>query len=125
MHLNPEATLILLRARVYGEQDVRSLDMALDTGATYVLISMDAAEELGYDPGASERRVLVNTASSVEWAPLITIDRIETMGVGADTVDAVCLDLPAGSGIQGLLGLSFLKHFDLDVHFRQRVLNIR
>ena len=117
MRLDPDATIIGLSAKVCGGGEVRSLDMALDTGASYVMILTYVAEELGYDSGSSDRQVVVNTASSLESAPMITIDRIEALGVLAGMVDAVCLDLPAESGIQGLLGLSFLKHIDVDVHF--------
>ena len=125
MQLNPDSAFISLRVELRGGQRVRHLDMALDTGATYVLFPTDVAEDLGYDPSEAERHTIITTASSVESAPLITVDRIETMGVGAAMIDAVCLDLPEGSSVQGLLGLSFLRHFDTDVHFRQRLLNIR
>lgn len=125
MHLNPDAALIVLRVELHGNQAVRYVDMALDTGATYVMIPTGVAEELGYNPSAAGRHVNVATVSSVESTPLITIDRIETLGAHAVMVDAICFDLPIRSNIQGLLGLSFLKHFDVDLHFRDRELSLR
>ncbi|MCH7801219.1 MAG: retroviral-like aspartic protease family protein [Chloroflexi bacterium] len=99
--------------------------MALDTGATYVMIPTDVAVELGYDLDASVRRIDIATVNSVESAPIITLERISALDMIARNVDVVCMTLPSESYVQGLLGLSFLKHFDMDVHFRQRMLRIR
>ena len=101
------------------------LDMALDTGATYTLIPRGVAEELGCEPGLSLRKVSLMTASAVEAAPLVVMNRVHALGVSALDVDVVCHDLPSGSRVKGLLGLSFLKHFDMDLYFRSRTLEAR
>jgi len=49
--------------------------MALDTGATYTMIPWDIAEAIGYEPAYSKRKVTIITASGVEKAPLIVVDR--------------------------------------------------
>lgn len=125
MRLDPEASAITLQVEVQGERASRAITMVLDTGATYVVIPWDIAEALGYDPVASQRTVDLATASSVEIAPLLTVRRVRALGVEAFDVDVLCYNLPAASGVQGLLGLSFLKHFDVDLHFRRQVLEAR
>jgi len=99
--------------------------MVLDTGATFTVISWDVAEALGYEPTASIPTVNLATAGSLEQAPVITVARIEALAVEAVNVDVACLDLPPATRVRGLLGLSFLKHFNIDLYFLQRMLNTR
>ncbi|MBI2913171.1 MAG: retroviral-like aspartic protease family protein [Chloroflexi bacterium] len=83
------------------------------------------AEALGYDPAASRRTVEVTTVSTVEVAPVITVQAVRALGFQVENVDMLCHDLPPASRVQGLLGLSFLKNFDVDLHFKRRVLELR
>ena len=79
--------------------------MTLDTGATYTMIPWDIAEAIGYEPAYSKRKVTIITASGVEKAPLIVVDRISVLGKEARNVECVVHDLPEASRIDGL----FLK----------------
>ena len=125
MRLDPGASAIVVPVEVHRNRRRRTLDMVLDTGATFVALPVDIAESLGYNPTQSARRVELITASAVLSAPLITVQRMQVLGVGASNVDVLCIDLPGDGRFRGLLGLSFLKHFDVDLHFRDRVLSIR
>lgn len=125
MRLDPRVPVIVLEVELTGEAANVIVDMALDTGATYIMVPWLVAEALGYDPAVSRRRINLTTASSVEVAPLITIKNVKALGVEVGDVEAVCHDLPPGSSVQGLLGLSFLRHFDIDLHFRRMVLEAR
>lgn len=125
MELDPQAAIIVVSVELTGNAGSRLVDMALDTGATYVMIPWDIAEAIGYDPAVSRSRVNMTTASSVEVAPLITVQKVKALGQEVEDVDVVCHDLPPGSRVQGLLGLSFLKHFNVDLHFKARILDIR
>jgi predicted aspartyl protease len=99
--------------------------MALDTGSTYMMIPWVVAEVLGYDPAVSGREITRATASSVEVVPLITLKVVSALGVEATDVLAACHDLPPASRVRGLLGLSFLRNFDIDLHFRRGLLEAR
>jgi len=77
---------------------------------------------MGYDPADSDRSVNLTTASSVETAPSINLRIVRTFGREVGNVDAVCLKLPTGSRAEGLLGLSFLRHLDIDLYFRSGTL---
>ncbi len=125
MRFDPEAPVIVVEVEVAGPAATRVVDMALDTGATHVMVPWVVAEALGYDHAVSRRRVNLSTASSVEVAPLVTLEEVGALGVRAREVEAVCHDLPPGSRVQGLLGLSFLRHFDIDLHFRRGLLEAR
>ena len=125
MQLNPQENVIVVPVELSNDSGSRVVDMALDTGASYVMIPWQIAEALGYDPAVSRRRINLTTASSLEVVPLITIRSVKVLGGEVQSVDAVCHDLPPGSRVQGLLGLSFLRHFDVDIHFRSRILRFR
>jgi predicted aspartyl protease len=79
----------------------------------------------GYDPATSATRVAITTASTIEKAPLITLRRVRVLGVEAKQVEVVVHDLPPKSRVDGLLGLSFLRHFNIHLLFRDGVLEIR
>ena len=125
MRLDPKAEAIIVPGEIDGPETSAALDMLLDTGATYLTVTFEFAELLGYKPGLSAKTVRLMTANEDVLAPLIRIQRIRVLGMEASAVDALCVELPGDSNFDGLLGLSFLRLFDVDVHFRQGVLNIR
>jgi clan AA aspartic protease (TIGR02281 family) len=100
------------------------MDVVLDTGAVYTVIAWDVAEDIGYDPAISERRMPIITANGVIEAPLITVASIQMADIRAEAVDAICHDIPEITGIEGLLRLSFLKHFRTSIDYTMGVLEI-
>ena len=64
------------------------------------------------------------TASGIEKAPLIIVDRISVLGKEARNVECVVHDLPEQSRIDGLLGLSFLRRFKICIDFKNGLLEI-
>ena len=99
--------------------------MMLDTGATYVSIPTSVALGLGYDIDHPESTLPIITASGVVRAPIITLESIEVLGVKAINVKAMCMDMPGSMSFAGLLGLSFLRNFDVDLHFRSGAIHFR
>jgi len=60
-----------------GERGIkRRIRVALDTGATYTMIPWEIAEALGYKPEISKEKVTLITASGVETAPIIEVQKI-------------------------------------------------
>ncbi len=116
--------IVLKRVQISGPTGVREIDMILDTGAVYTVIAWDVAKDIGYDPAISPRRTPIVTANGVIEAPLITVDAIEVADARAEVVDVICHDIPEITGIEGLLGLSFLKHFRTVIDYPVRVLEI-
>lgn len=125
MRLDPQANLIVVLVEVFGKGKSRILRMALDTGATYLMLPADVAQYLGYDLQKPKARISLTTASGTVQAPLIVLEKVKVLGQEARQVEAVCRDLPPASTMDGLLGLSFLKHFDTDVHYKRQVLELR
>lgn len=125
MDLDPLAPLVALPVEVEGPSGRLTLDMVLDTGATFVVLPTWAAREVGFEPAALRERVKLTTASSLASVPLLVLPSVRAMGLRRAMVQAVCLDLPPETPVGGLLGLSFLRHFDVDLHFRSRRLGAR
>ena len=59
----------------------------------------------------SLQRTPIVTANGVIEAPMITIDAIQVAELRVQNVEVICHDIPEIAGIEGLLGLSFLRHF--------------
>lgn len=100
-----------LVVRVLLNQE-RSAQLIVDTGASMTVLSTDAALDLGI-LGTTETELLtVNTAGgSVQ----VNMNYLPSMAVGAAQATNVAVaihDLPdVPEHIEGLLGMSFLKHF--------------
>lgn len=116
--------IVLRRVRIKGPHDHQEIDMILDTGAVYTIIAWDVAKDIRYDPAVSERRIPIVTANGVIEAPLITVESMELVEVKAEAVEVICHDIPEIAGIEGLLGLSFLKYFRTLVDYPAGILEI-
>lgn len=125
MKLNPRAGLITVEVEIFKRAKSRVVRMALDTGATYLMLPLHVMETLGYAPGKARKKISITTASGSRIAPLLVLDKVKVLGKTVAKVPAICHDLPAQCPVDGLLGLSFLKWFDIDLHFRRRKLELR
>lgn len=123
--LRKEDPIILLRAELSGKLWRYKINVALDTGATYTMIPWDVAERLGYDPASSTERVILTTVTTRERAPLIRLATVKVGDAEVKNVEVAVHDLPPESRVDGLLGLSFLKHFDTNLHFKKKNLEIK
>ena len=124
MQVKLEIPIVLRRIKINGPAGFREIDMVLDTGAVYTVIAWDVAKDIGYDPAISERRMPIITANGVIGAPLITVESLHIVDLQSDALDVICYDIPEITGIEGLLGLSFLKHFRTLIDYTTGVLKI-
>lgn len=125
MKIDAKDPVVIIKVECFGEKGSRILDLIFDTGSTYTMIPWKVAESLGYSPALSRRRVSIITASTTETVPLITIKSMVALGHKVDHVDVACHDLPPKSRVDGLLGLSFLRNFDIDLCFKKGILEIK
>jgi len=119
-----EIPLILRRIRIDGPNASREIDMILDTGAMYTAISWDVAKDIGYDPAVALDRVPIITANGVIEVPKIKVKGIGFKELYVEDVEVICHDIPEIAEIEGLLGLSFLKHFKICLDFKANILEI-
>ena len=97
----------------------------LDTGASFTIVSTDVLVRLGYDPAdpALERQRII-TGSGVEAAPALPVRSASAIGQKVKMLEVLCHDLPAESGVDGLLGLNFLKEFKLTIRFQRGIVEL-
>jgi predicted aspartyl protease len=110
--------LIVIPTRLYGSQGDTIVRLALDTGATSSMINWDIAVLLGYDPASVKERIQITTGSGVEFAPRITMKKIEVMGRSLENFLMLCHTLPPSSTVDGLLGLDFFRGERLILDFQ-------
>ena len=117
---DPHDDLIIVTARVFGRHDSRQLALALDTAASHTHISSDIIDELGYSPAEGEAITSVRSALGKESGYTLRVKRFESLGFGFDDFLIHVHDLPVGFGINGLLGLTFLKRFNYEIRYDPR-----
>jgi len=125
MKIDIREPVVIIKVECLGDKGSRILDLIFDTGSTYTMIPWKVAESLGYAPALCRKRVPIITASSTETVPLITVKSMVALGHKVDYVNVACHDLPPKSRVDGLLGLSFLKHFDINLYLKKGVLEIK
>jgi clan AA aspartic protease (TIGR02281 family) len=124
MQIRLQMPIVLRRVKIIGPAGAREMDVVLDTGAVYTVIAWDVAKDIGYDPAISERRMPIVAANGVIEAPLITVKSIHVADLQAEAIDVICHDIPEITGIEGLLGLSFLKDFRTLIEYTTGVLEM-
>ena len=111
-------TSVLLPGKVNGQPVGYFI---LDTGATFTSLSGLVANRLGISTSGSSVRLA--TASGVIQAPLAVLDELDIGGAVARHVPAVIHDLPnMPPSVAGLLGLSFLERFRVNLDLNSGVL---
>ena len=113
--------VIFLQVMLKNKSETRRLLMILDTGATNCIISREVAGMLGVHQESSKERMEIITASGVESVPFITIESVSVNGSAVRNVKTIIHDLPPKSFVDGLLGLSFLKQFNVCLKFKEGV----
>lgn len=106
-------TLLLITGMVHGARSSRLITFLLDTGCQETVVSASLLDSLGYNPRQGEAIASMRSAVAVEQGYLIRIAKITALGHSFANFRVHAQDLPDGYGIDGLLGLSFLQHFDL------------
>ena len=120
----PSEGLVAVQVRLWGPQRRTVVRLALDTGASETLVNWDIAVLLGYDPSTSPTRRQITTGSGVEFAPEISIARIEALGMERLRFPVLCHTLPPSAGVDGLLGLDFLRGQRVLLDFRRGIIAV-
>jgi len=120
----PDAGPVLVRARPSGPKGDAVARMVLDTGATSTLVNWHVAVLLGYDLSTAPERIQITTGSGIEFAAQITLERIEALGKVSTSFPVLCHTLPPSAGVDGLIGLDFLRGQRVVLDFRSGMLTV-
>jgi Aspartyl protease len=120
---NPQASSIALRAIVEGDIS-RIVTLIFDTEASYTQLPWRVLHAIGSDPKPDAGIIRVVTSSGVEVPPLAKVKRLHALGKSVDNLEVLCHDLPPEAKVDGLLGLNFIRHFNIAIRFRDGVIEI-
>lgn len=116
--------VILVNIKVIGPKTESFVRVMLDTGATYTMLSPETLMEIGYHPSQTSTKHLITTASGVELCSFIHIKALSALGHTMKNIQVYAHSLPPNLPAEGLLGLNFLRHFNLHLRFLDQVLEI-
>ena len=110
--------LIIVRCQIFGPQGDTRVRLALDTGAVQTMVSTQMLNSIGYDTEASEGDIQIMTASGVELAAEVTLDKIAALDQKRLAFTVLAHTLPEGASVDGLLGLDYFRNRKLEIDFR-------
>ncbi|RJO60576.1 MAG: hypothetical protein C4542_08825 [Dehalococcoidia bacterium] len=120
---------IVFFVRVKGPKGIREFRAVLDTGSTDCLVPLQDARALGYaayfEPTTKEGTGTTGISKTdIFETDEIVLEEVSVGGLVARDVKAMTYELPRWSGIEGVLGLSFLRHFNTRINFEEGYLDI-
>jgi len=119
---DPLASIIVVNV-VLKAKHPYTAKLVLDTGSSFVVLPRALVIDLGLAID-QKNTVVTTTASMVETVPEISIPEVTFLDKTVKNVRGIVKDLPSESGVDGLLGLSFLKHFKLTIDFTKGLLTL-
>jgi hypothetical protein len=122
---NPHHGLIVVGAQLHGPSGRIVLRLALDTGASRTMVAVAPLVTAGYVPALVGDRVRVTTPAGVEFLPRLTIERLSSLGCDRADLAVLGHTLPPGAGVDGLLGLDFLRGQRLSIDFREGAITLQ
>lgn len=114
---DPDSPIIEIPVSLKNGEHQLFTSFALDTGASYTVIDDGLVSFLDLEP--SSQGIEISTASGTETAGLVDIPLLTVAGLKAYDSPALITQLPEESGVTGLLGLSFLKEFEIKINFEK------
>lgn len=113
---------LVVQARL---NDTRDAHFIVDTGADITVLSHEVVRDLGLVPTASAPTITLNTVGGTVRADMIRLDTINVGEAEVHNVMVAVHDLPEPpTGVDGLLGLSFLDHFLVTLDAKQGKLHL-
>lgn len=115
--------LFVATVKLNGEQDAR---LIVDTGASHSTVSHRLALEIGLYADSTLGTVTMNTVGGSVQAALVRIKSIRLAEAEVRDSVVVIHDLPdAPAGVEGLLGLSALREFQVTLDPNKKVLSLQ
>jgi len=122
---DPDADALLFEC-IVEFQRMRSALLALDTGASNVTLSREILESIGYDLDAVTERESFGNASCEHTVPKVTLTSLNLEKARLECVEALCYTLPDYLGIDGVIGLNFLRRFKkVSLNFEDGILVLK
>lgn len=120
---NPRASLIIHDVKLEHTFS-RVARMALDTGASITVITPKIAYRLGF---AAEDLIPTSYMTTATRTEKVSEVKLLSVSLGDQTIsnlEARVFNLPDELKIDGLMGLNFLRHFNITLNFAEGILGL-
>lgn len=115
--------LIIVPVTIYSPTHFFKARFVLDTGASHTIIDYRIAESIGYSKQNAIAPSHVSSAAGKEEGYRLRIESIEALGKVISPFEVACHKLYE-QGVEGLLGMTFLKNFDFCIFPSRQVVRI-
>ena len=102
----------------------RSIRLLIDTGASLTIFTPDVLEQRGIRYQDTGRTGVFNTANGSVEAPIVKLDSLTVGEWQVDQLEIGVLDLGSRVGVDGLLGMNFLNHFQFFIDQNESLLRL-
>jgi predicted aspartyl protease len=116
--------LLFTRAALKHQNRTRVVTLLVDSGSTYTLLSWEVLLSLKLDPATSRTRRSITTANGLLVLPEIALEELHTLGQQVEQFPMLVHTIPLGSQVDGILGMNFLRRFDLEINFKQALVRV-
>src|SRR3989338_11659747 len=118
-----DGELIIISVKLRGKLGSYNGKFVLDTGSSAIIIDHEIAFDLGYSAKDGVGFSTVRSAGGKEKGYRLVIEGFEALGKKMNSAEVRCHDLK-DQGVEGLVGMSFLKQFDWCVHPKSQLISI-
>lgn len=108
--------LIAIDSVIGGPKGRANVKLIVDTGAVMTTVVPSVAESIGYSSALRIAWTVTRTATAEERGYIVQSE-VRSLGFCIPDHRVVVADL--GYGIDGLLGINFLRHFDFEIRFAE------
>jgi len=121
---DPDDKLIIIYVQIFGPLGDAKCRFALDCAASTTLVVPGVLDALGYSPLTGDRVSTVTSAIGIEQGYLRSVSRIRALGCEHADFEVNASDLHEDAGIDGLLGLNFLRNYNYEIRSKEGVIRI-
>jgi hypothetical protein len=122
--IDPRGNVLIVRAAIEGERDIEVIQLMVDPGATHTMLQWKRLQDLGYDPAASREWRRILTVDSTIMVPQVRLRGRHCLGKVIENSPVLCHTLPFVTYVDGLLGIDFLRAFDIAIHIRRGYIEV-
>lgn len=119
-----DSELIIISVKLENKIHSYNGKFVLDTGSSAIIIDHEVALDLGYSARDGVGFSTVRSAVGKESGYRLVVENFEALGHRVNTMEVRCHDLKE-QGVEGLVGMSFLKHFDWCVHPKAQIISVK
>jgi predicted aspartyl protease len=117
--------LFFTRVALKQKKLVRVVNLLIDTGANYTIVSWSTLISLGLDPAVSTVRQPITTANGLVWMPKVELEEFQALGQNIEHFPLLAHTIPLGIQVVGVLGMDFLTQFEIKLDFKRAIIEIR